>query len=539
MHPALRTRPRLCGGRHGGLRAWLWAALAVAALLLAGCGGGGGGTDSPTVTPPPPTPPASGLVEAAQVAGRCVAPRAANALDENGVAYGDQAGTLGDEKAWVRSWIDETYLWYRDVRGLAAAVLDAASYASAVAYFDALKSPALTASGAARDRFHFSYNTPEWVAMSQSGIAYGYGFEVALLSSRVPREAVIAFTHPGTPASEAGITRGARVLAIDGVDLVNDSTATGVDLLNAGLFPEAPGSHVFTVLDPGAAAPRSVTLNAQALASTPVQNVRTLPAPHQHVGYLLFNDHIATAEPLLIDAVRQLKSAGVTELVLDLRYNGGGYLDIASELATMIAGTQRTAGRVFERLSFNDRNPFAQTLAQRTTPFHAVSQGFSGASGVALPTLDLGRVSVLTGPGTCSASEAIVNGLRGVGVQVDLIGGITCGKPYGFYPQDNCGTTYFAIQFEGVNDQGFGDYADGFAPTCAVADDFSHALGDPAEARLAAALSYRASGVCPQAASQATTRSQPQAAWVARSHDAGGPALVRPAPRDNRLYRGR
>ena len=65
--------------------------------------------------------------------------------------------------------------------------------------------------------------------------------------------------------------------------------------------------------------------------------------------------------------------------------NGGGYLDIASELATMIAGTQRTAGRVFERLSFNDRNPFALTLAQRTTPFHAVSQGFSGASGVALP----------------------------------------------------------------------------------------------------------------------------------------------------------
>lgn len=524
MRSAPRPTQRPTQRSSGRLSAWRLAAV----LLLTGCGGGGG-SDPPTAAPPPP--PALGLVEAAKVAGRCVAPRAPGVLDETGRPYGDQVGTLSDEKSWVRSWIDETYLWYLDVRGLAAAVLDAGNYTSALAYFKALKSPALTASGAARDRFHFSYDTAAWVAMSQSGIAYGYGFDIALLSKSVPREAVVALTDPDTPAAAADIARGARVLAVDGVDLVYDGTPAGVDLLNAGLFPDGPGSHVFTVLDPGAATPRSVTLTALSLASTPVRNVRTLPAPHQHVGYLLFNDHIATSEALLIDAVRQLKAAGVTELVLDLRYNGGGFLDIASELATMIAGTQRTTGRVFERLSFNDRNPFALTLAQRSTPFLAVSQGFFGASGVALPTLDLGRVSVLTGPGTCSASESIVNGLRGVGVQVDLIGGSTCGKPYGFYPQDNCGTTYFAIQFEGVNDQGFGDYADGFAPTCAVADDFSHALGDPAEARLAAALSYRASGVCPAA----VARAQPLAA----AERPAGPALEKPAPRDNRLYRAR
>jgi carboxyl-terminal processing protease len=82
-------------------------------------------------------------------------------------------------------------------------------------------------------------------------------------------------------------------------------------------------------------------------------------------------------------------------------------------------------------------------------------------------------------------------------VQVNLIGNTTCGKPYGFIPQDNCGTTYFAIQFKGVNNQGAGDYADGIAPTCVVADDFSRPLGDPAEGRLAAALSYRVTGICP------------------------------------------
>jgi len=95
-------------------------------------------------------------------------------------------------------------------------------------------------------------------------------------------------------------------------------------------------------------------------------------------------------------------------------------------------------------------------------------------------------------------------------VNVIQIGSTTCGKPYGFYPADNCGTTYFAIQFKGVNQLGFGDYPDGFSPAntqsppgvsvpgCSVADDLQHALGDPNEARLAAALGYASSpGACP------------------------------------------
>jgi hypothetical protein len=117
-------------------------------------------------------------------------------------------------------------------------------------------------------------------------------------------------------------------------------------------------------------------------------------------------------------------------------------------------------------------------------------------------------VYVLTGSGTCSASEAIINGLRGVEVDVFQIGATTCGKPYGFYPQDNCGTTYFSIEFKGVNANGFGDYADGFKPMnpqadpaqlpgCSVADDFTHELGDIAENRLESALTYRDLGTCP------------------------------------------
>ena len=105
-------------------------------------------------------------------------------------------------------------------------------------------------------------------------------------------------------------------------------------------------------------------------------------------------------------------------------------------------------------------------------------------------------MTILTGPGTCSASELIINGLRGVDVKVNLIGETTCGKPYGFYPTPNCGTTYFAIQIQVVNQKNFGDYADGFAPICSVSDDFTRPLGDPLEGQLSAALNYRASGIC-------------------------------------------
>ena len=115
----------------------------------------------------------------------------------------------------------------------------------------------------------------------------------------------------------------------------------------------------------------------------------------------------------------------------------------------------------------------------------------------------------------------MINALRGVDVQVNLVGGATCGKPYGFFPKDNCGTTYFAIHFEGVNDRGFGDYADGFAPTCAVDDDFTRPLGDPAEARFAAALGLLATGACPATAKAAVR----------------DPALVRAPHRENRIFR--
>lgn len=486
----------------------------AALAALAACGGGGGGGGS-AFSPPaagggagaPPAWTAGVYPGIDTVAARCAVPRTGN-NPATGRPYPDRAGSVTWENHWIRSWSNAYYLWYSELPDV-----NPASQPTALGYFDLMKTSALTASGNPKDRFHFTYDTAEWVALSQSGVQVAYGVEWALLSTTPPRRAVAAYVLPNTPAAAAGIRRGTELVTIDGVDLVNGNTRQDVDTLNAGLFPSRAGeSHTFGVVDPGTTTPRTVTLAAQNITTVPVQNVRTLQTATGVVGYLAFHDHIAPAEQQLVAAINQLSGAGISDLVLDLRYNGGGFLDIASEVGYMIAGPGRTAGATFERVQFNDKYPNTNPITNESlapVPFHSTARGFSVSSGTALPTLNLGRVFVLTGPGTCSASESIINSLRGIDVEVVLIGSTTCGKPYGFYPEDNCGTTYFSIQFRGVNAKGFGDYADGFTPAnatgaattrvagCSVADDFTRELGDPLEARLAAALAYRTSGTCP------------------------------------------
>jgi hypothetical protein len=489
-------------------RFWL-VALALAGSLGCGGDGGSGGSSGSGGS----TAWMAGVFQPSSTfAAQCATPRTGTD-PSTGRAYPDKPGSTLAENNWLRSWTHELYLWYREVPDL-----NPASYSTAD-YFNVLKTSATTASGHPKDKFHFTYPTAQWVALSQSGVEAGYGAQWVIIASRPPRQVVVAYTEPNSPATDASVnlTRGAQVLTVDGADVVNATDSASIDKLNAGLFPSAPGgSHSFSILDPGASTPRTVTMVAANVTSTPVQNVGTIGTRSGTVGYMLFNDHIATSEQQLIAAFGELAEANVDDLVLDLRYNGGGYLDIASEVAYMIAGPGPTAGRTFEKTVFNDKYPNMDPVtgsALTPVPFHATSQGFSGPKGQALPALNLPRVLLLTSPNTCSASEAIVNGLRGVGVQVIQIGTTTCGKPYGFYPADNCGTTYFSIEFQGVNAQGFGDYPDGFSPAntvstpgvvlpgCSVADDFTHALGDPAEGRLAAALGYRVDEGCPAATS--------------------------------------
>ena len=478
-------------------------------LGLTACGGGGQPSSFSNNNQGASTYVKGVFMPASTFAGKCASPRSGTDPVTHAV-YPDTKGTSTDEDNWLRSWTNDLYLWYSEVPDI-----DPSGYQPAD-YFPLLKTSAKNPSGAAKDKFHFTEKTSDWESLSQSNVDVGYGVQFEVLSPTVPRHIVVAYTEAGSAASQAplNVARGAVVLAIDGND-VNTGTQAGVDALNAGLSPALAGeTHTFQIQDVGTTTSRSVTLTAATVTTHSVGLKQTFVTATGTVGYLLFNNQLAQAETELVSAINDLKSAGVTDLVLDMRYNGGGYLDIASELAFMIAGPQMTAGQTFELIQFNTKHPSTDPVtgsAIAPTPFFTTTLGLSVTRGQALPTLNLQKVYVLTTSGTCSASEAVMNSLQGVGVQVIQIGTTTCGKPYGFYPQDNCGTTYFSIEFQGVNARSFGGYSDGFVPEtatpassgtsstlpgCVVQDDFTHALGDQNESLLFSALSYRATQSC-------------------------------------------
>jgi carboxyl-terminal processing protease len=507
----------------------------LAALgILCGCGGGGqpvaitpGGGSGSSWTP--------GVFQpSSKFQALCASPRSGND-PFTGQPYPDMPGSTVDENNWLRSWTHELYLWYDEVQDV-----DPSLYTTPQ-YFQLMKTMQTTPSGAPKDRFHFTYPTSVWESLAQAGVEVGYGVQFEIVQGTPPRSVRIAYLQPtaNLPAqtAAANLVRGDTVLTVDGADVVNATDQTSINTINAGLSPSTAGeSHTFTVEDPASSTPRTVTLQAANVTSSPVLTATAVMSPENGstVGYILYNDQIATAESELINAITDLKSKGVTDLVLDLRYDGGGLLDLASELGYMIGGNQ-TAGQVFEQEQFNNQYSTTNPVTgQPNTPtlFHDTTQGFSVTAGQPLPTLNLMRVVVITGHDTCSASESIINSLQGVGVTVYQIGSTTCGKPYGFYPQDNCGTTYFSIEFQGVNARGFGGYGDGFSPQnttpsigvlvpgCSVADDFDHVLGDTSEGRLAAALAYLANpaaGTCPSPPSgQAAPKSLSQTQMLER-----------------------
>ena len=481
-----------------------------AASLIAACGGSsGGGTISP---PPPPPPPPSGWQQGVfdpyiNFFARCENPRPGEQ---------DIQGTLLDENNFLRSYSNDTYLWYDEIVDQ-----DPGLFNDPVAYFAELKTFEEIAPGVPKDpnSNHFTFDTDEW-RLLQAGVSFGYGAEFVYVSLNIPREIVVAFVEPNTPASQGNIARGARIVGVDGFD-IDTNTQAGVDALNAAFFNAQDGdTHTFSVLDLGAQTPRDVVMTAGPVTEELVKNVDVIDTPTGRVGYLTFMSHRPPAEEAWVDAINFFNSGqGIDDLVLDLRYNGGGLLDMASQIAYMIAGPAQTNGKIFERLQFNDKHPTVDPVTGQTiqpVPFETTTLGWENLPvGQPLPTLNLTRLFVLTGPGTCSASEAIMNGLRGADVEVIQIGNTTCGKPYGFYPTDNCGTTYFTVQFKGVNNKGFGDYPLGFRPAavddgeaqvagCGVNDDFTKPLGDVGENRLEVALAYRDGQGCitPSADSQ-------------------------------------
>lgn len=375
--------------------------------------------------------------------------------------------TPAAEKSWSRGHLDDVYLWYRDI-----VEVPQNANLTLPTYFDSLL---------VRPKDRFSFTSPQSVIddFFQSGSSFSYGYSLLRQGTRLR----VLFVEPGSPADLAGLKRGATISSINGTPL--DQSAN--DVQYAALYPSKIETHTFGITELDGST-RSVAISSAMVVKSPVLESKVLTDNGKKIGYMVFNDHIRTAEQPLIDTIQTFRESGISEIVLDLRYNGGGYLYIADELAAMIGG-YRTAGAVFEKLIHNDK--YASKTANSTSWFYT-----HDTNSRPLPWLNVPRVFVLTGSRTCSASESIINGLSPF-MEVILIGDKTCGKPYGFRQKNNCGTAHFAIEFSGVNALGKGDYVNGFSPQCNVADDLDHQLGDPNEKRLAAAISFVQNGKCP------------------------------------------
>ena len=427
-------------------------------MVLVGCGGGGGGSSAPVSPPAIVFPPPSSL---------------ANICTPEG------------EKAWVRSYMDDVYLWYNEIVDV-----NAASYATPSDYFDAL----LVKS---KDKFSFSLPNAQMAAMASGSGAVSYG---AVYTFSPDHRILVAYSEPNTPASAVGLGRGAQIVNVNGAALT-PATATAWD---AALSPAAAGqTNSFDVLDPGASVTRKVTLTSALVTVTPVPQAQVITqSTGKKVGYLVFNAHIASAEAPLSAAIAQFALAKIDDLVLDLRDNPGGEQSIAAELGAMIGGAPVT-GKTFLKIAFNAKHP-----EKTNDPSSTVAFPRTDSTGQTLPTLGLPRVFVLTSGITASSSELVINGLKPF-VTVITIGATTSGKPYGENFVTNCATSYAAMEMSATNSLGQGNYVNGFAPTCAAVDNLDLPLGQTNEVLLNAALSYQTTGACPASSAQAKQQIRP------------------------------
>lgn len=485
-------------------------------LMLGACGGGGGASVSDPVQ--------KTSSELAQICSQD------NILSGDATAT-TRKGTLADERNWVHAYLNERYFWYKDMPVVNANdarynVVGGSAWTnfaqSLSDYFSDQLNPKYTASGVKVDQFSFLTQTSAWNQFSQ-GEELGYGWLLSEQGSGATRRVWVSYVYPGTrlgSAVQAGLQRGDEIISVDDYAVNAAVHSTWVD---AGLSPSKAETHQFVVKRNGQTIPQTVSLTSSTAVLPQAEHKVVLDAQGVKWGYLLFNSHVESAQAPLRAALGDFKAQQIDQLVIDVRYNSGGYLALASALAYGVAGPAKTQGKTFERVRHNDK----RTSEDESLPFY--STDFEGG---AIEALNLAKVYVLTTDQTCSASESIINGLRGVDVEVVQIGGTTCGKPYGFVAQDNCGITYAAMEFEGVNHKGQGGYADGLVPECAVSDDLTRALGTLGEPMFAAAVARHRGLACPSLSASRALGSVGLQGWGSRNMQ-----LMRPDWQRNKMLR--
>ena len=448
-------------------------ALLALTAMLAGCGGDGGGS------------PGSGS-GGGTASGSTPTPTSTAAT----------GCTLRERQDWVAAQLREWYLFPETL----PASLDPTPYASVDTYLDSLTA---TARSQRRDRY-FTYLTSirEENAYYASGSSAGFGWRLGIQNNG---RLYVTEAFEGAPALGAGIDRGAEIVAIgssaNDLRTVSSLYAAGGSALSDALGPDTTGTtRFFQIRD--AAGTRTVSVAKTDFTLTPVSSrygSQIITDNGQRYGYVNLRTFIDTADPALRSAFAQFRAVGITNIVIDLRYNGGGLVRVA-ELMSNLLGANRSTSEVISYTTFRSE----KSANNETTFFAPQPQSVA-------PT----RVAFIGTGGTASASEYVINAfipyLHG---NAALIGTNTYGKPVGQIALDRaaCDDRLRVIAFALQNAARQGAYFDGLATTveasCRAADDLTYPMGDPREASTRSALDFLQGKSCTRIGASASAEAR-------------------------------
>lgn len=349
--------------------------------------------------------------------------------------------------------------------------------------------------GTKADRFSVMFSDFRILENVLQGVATSNGIDFALVYADESQTNIFGYVRyilPGTDAANKDIQRGDIFYAVNGVQLTASNYS---DLLGQATYTLSLANYVDGAVVPTG---ETVELTKAEYAENPVYSVKVIDnGGGSKIGYLMYNGFYGNYDADLNNAFGELKAAGVTELVLDLRYNGGGSVRTATYLGSMVTG--QFNGELFAKQQWNSK---LQAYYEENNP-QALVNLFTDklGNGATINQLNLSKVYIIATDATASASELVINCLKPY-INVIVIGETTVGKNVGsvtlydspdFSKKDVDGSHRYAMQpivIRTVNKDGFGEYSGGIAPTVEHKEDIANmgVIGDATEPLLAEAI---------------------------------------------------
>ncbi|HYK77231.1 MAG TPA: S41 family peptidase [Daejeonella sp.] len=323
------------------------------------------------------------------------------------------------------------------------------------------------------DRFSFVETKAE-TEQSQQGLDSDFGFLVKFYTSQTDLR--VNYVYATSPAGVRGVQRGWKVLSINGRTM--SGSQSDIDFLNNLFFGNATSADFNFQLPDGSTQTITIPKGIYALNTVLYKNIYT-NGP-QKVGYFVFNQFSGPSSVNeLITTINYFQSNGINDLIVDLRYNRGGYVTTQDPLANMLAP---------QSVGFGQKTMYTYVFNQKYSKWNETTKFYKTGS------LNLNRIVFIVTPSTASASELLINNLRPV-MQVKLVGEKnTYGKPVGFFPIPVFNYNIYPVSFKTVNSVGSADYYQGFPVDKNASDDLSRNFGDESEASLKEALNYLYTG---------------------------------------------